>query len=140
MSCPEEIGWEFGRFWKRFSWVPTMMLRSRVLTMVWRSWGPTMMLRSWVWPWCWEIEIGSQDVPNIGGVVSIVWFWNTFKNCVSPRVEELKSEINEWFVPEQKSPAYVFVLCGLHMYTCSIQQNEWKTPRQVVAIWGWSPE
>ena len=44
-SCPEEIGWEFGRFWKRFSWVQTMVLR---------SWVPTMMLRSWVRPWCWE--------------------------------------------------------------------------------------
>ena len=56
-SCPENIGWEFGRFWKRFSWVPTM---------VWRSWGPTMVPRSWVrprcWavrvrPWCWEVGV-----------------------------------------------------------------------------------
>ena len=46
-SCPEEMGWEFGRFWKRFSWVPTMVLRSWGPTMVLRSWGPTMVLRSW---------------------------------------------------------------------------------------------
>ena len=38
-SCPEEMGWEFGRFWKRFSWVPTI---------VWRSWSPTMKLSRWV--------------------------------------------------------------------------------------------
>ena len=36
-SCPQEMGWEFERFWKRFSWDPTMVLR---------SWGPTMVLRS----------------------------------------------------------------------------------------------
>ena len=46
-SCPEEINWEFGRFWKRFSWVSTMVSRSWGPTMVFRSWGPTMMLRSW---------------------------------------------------------------------------------------------
>ena len=37
-SCPEEMGREFGRFWKRYSWGPTMVLR---------CWGPTMVLRSW---------------------------------------------------------------------------------------------
>ena len=37
MSCSEEIGWEFGRLWKRFSWGPTMVLR---------SWGPTMQADS----------------------------------------------------------------------------------------------
>ena len=47
-SCPEEMGWEFGRFWKTHgSWVPTMVLRSWCPTIVLRSWGPTMMLRSW---------------------------------------------------------------------------------------------
>ena len=46
-SYPEEMGWEFGRFWKRFSWVPTIVLRSWVPTMMLRGWGPTMMLRSW---------------------------------------------------------------------------------------------
>ena len=37
ISCPDEMGWEFGRFWKRFSWGQTMVLR---------SWGPTMKLRN----------------------------------------------------------------------------------------------
>ena len=46
-SYPEEMGWEFGRFWKRFSWVSTMVQRSWCLTIVLRSWGPTMVLRSW---------------------------------------------------------------------------------------------
>ena len=41
----------------------------------------------------------------------------TFKNCLSLRVEEPKSEVNKPLVPEQKSPpvfacvfAYVYVL------------------------------
>ena len=46
-SCSEEMDWEFIRFWKRFSWGPTMVLRSWGPTMVLRSWGPTMVLRSW---------------------------------------------------------------------------------------------
>ena len=31
-SFAEEMGWEFGRFWKRFSWGPTMVLKSLSLT------------------------------------------------------------------------------------------------------------
>ena len=27
-SCPEEMGREFGRFWKRFTWVPIMVLKN----------------------------------------------------------------------------------------------------------------
>ena len=71
MSCPEEIGWEFGRFWKRFSWCPTMVWRSWCLTMVWRSWGPTMVLRSWsltmrIWGWTmgadsWVSTVGAES-------------------------------------------------------------------------------
>ena len=38
MSYPEEMGWEFGRFWKRFSWVPTSWVGAR--------------------PGSWEFEIG----------------------------------------------------------------------------------
>ena len=37
-SCLEEIGWEFAGFWKRFSWVPTMVLR---------SWDWTMQADNW---------------------------------------------------------------------------------------------
>ena len=36
-------------FWKRFSRVPTMVLRSWGPTMVLRSWGPTKELRIWDW-------------------------------------------------------------------------------------------
>ena len=32
-SCPEEMGWEFERFGKRFSWGPTMVLRNWDWTM-----------------------------------------------------------------------------------------------------------
>ena len=56
--------------------------------------------------------------------------------CLSPRVEEPKSEVKKPFVPEQPSPPvfvftpvslfeYVFVFCGLHMYTRGIQHYKW---------------
>ena len=48
-SCPEEMGWEFGRFWKRYSWSPAMVLRNWGPTMVLRSRSPTMQLRNWDW-------------------------------------------------------------------------------------------
>ena len=122
-SCPEEMDWEFGRFWKRFSWGPTMALR---------SWSPTMQLCIWDWTLRadnWVSAIGAENgvlchwfefftvaaavkfirsqpakmnwdlkhyemCRTLGGVVSIVWLRKTFKNCVSPRVEKLKSEAN----------------------------------------------
>ena len=38
---------------------------------------------------------------------------------LSPHAEEPMSEINKPFVPEQWSlPAFVFLLCSLHIYTC----------------------
>ena len=104
-SCPEEMGWEFGRFWKRFSWV---------LTMVLRSWSPTIQssrqtIENGVL--CHRVEFstiaavvkffGSRpvkmnwDLKHHGGVVSIVWLRKTFKNCLSPHVEEPKSEVNK---------------------------------------------
>ena len=59
-SCPEEMGWEFGRFWKRFRWGSTMVLRSRGPTMVLRSWSLTMQLRMLkimsVWGWYWTLQ------------------------------------------------------------------------------------
>ena len=55
-SCLEEIGWEFGRFWKRFSWVPTMVLRVEF-----RPWCGEVGVR----PWCWEFEIGPRDVLGV---------------------------------------------------------------------------
>ena len=56
-SYPEVMSWEFGRFWKRFSWVPTMVLKSWGPTVILRSLCPTMMLRSWVRPWYWEVGV-----------------------------------------------------------------------------------
>ena len=81
-SCPEEMDWEFGISWKRFSWGPTMVLRSLGPTMMLRSWGPTMVLRSWgltmvlrswsptmqlrIWDWTmlsdhWASAIGAEN-------------------------------------------------------------------------------
>ena len=103
-SCPEEMGWEIGRFWKRFSWVLTMVLRSWVPAMVLRSWGPTMVFRSWspimqlkfdIGPWRQAVEFSAifgvstsedelrSETPRDWGGVSIVWLRKTFKNCFS---------------------------------------------------------
>ena len=63
-SYLEEIGWEFGRFWKRFSWGPAMVLRSWGPTMVLRSWSPTMQLRIWDWTKQadnWASAIGAEN-------------------------------------------------------------------------------
>ena len=178
--CPEEMGWEFGRFWKRFSWVPTMGWRSWVQPWCWEvevrqwcwevgvwpwcwkrfSWVPIMMLRSWVWPWCWEAEVrpwswrltldyaanscnwgienefsnvvaavkffGSLPILNTTRCaerlwcgVSIVWYERLLRIVsLSPCVEELKSEVNKTFVPEQWSCLCIWVLL---VYICSIQ-------------------
>ena len=53
--CPEEMGWEFGRFRKRFTWGPTMVLR---------SWGSTRQLRIWDWTMQadnWASVIGAEN-------------------------------------------------------------------------------
>ena len=57
-SFPEEIGWEFGRFWKRFSWGLAMCWEVGV-----RPWCWKVEVRPWCWevgvqPWCWGFEIG----------------------------------------------------------------------------------
>ena len=74
-----------------WSWGPIMMLR---------SWGPTMILRNWDW---------TTRCAERWGVVSLVWFWKTFKNCLSPHVDEPKSEVNKcvrtWTT---ESPVYLF--------------------------------
>ena len=81
------------RFWKRVGWELTLDDVGRQLgclllrqTMMLRSWGPTMMLRNWDW---------TTKCTERWGVVSIVWLRNIFKNCLSPRVEEPKSEVNK---------------------------------------------
>ena len=144
-SCSEEIGREFGRFWKRFSWVPTMVLRSWVRPWCWEvgsvhgveklgsdheveKLGSTMELKVDIRPWRQTVEFSAvaaavkffsedelrsktpRDVPNVGGVVSIVWFRKTFKNCLSPRVKEPISEVNKPAVPEQESRLCICIL------------------------------
>ena len=51
-----ECGWRHAQkrwaenledFWKRFSWGPTMVLKSWGPTTVLKSWGPTTVLKSW---------------------------------------------------------------------------------------------
>ena len=130
-SCPEEMGWEFGRFWKRFSWGPTMVLRSWSPTMQLRIWDWTMQANNWVstigaenWVLChwvgfstvaatvkffgsrpakmnWDLK--HHEICRTLGTVSIVWLRKTFNNCLSPHVEEPKSEVNKSFVLEQQS-------------------------------------
>ena len=85
MSCPEEMGWEFGRFWKRFSWVPTMVLRSWGPTMLLRSWSPTMKLRVDIWSWKTIVEflplghrVGFRPLKDF---VSIVWYERLLGGC-----------------------------------------------------------
>ena len=157
-SCSEEMGWEFGRFWKRFSRGLTMVLRSWCPTMVMRSWGWTMGLRSWrltldhagrqlsSLPLSWvfyccsgsyvflvptsEDELRSKtprDVSNVANVVSIVWLWKTFKNCVSLLMlkswsQKLikRSNLNNRFHLFSPIPAFVFFIVCFHIYTCSI--------------------
>ena len=143
-SCPEEMGWEFGRFWKRFSWGPTMVLR---------GWGPNMQLRIWDWTmqadnWasalgaengflCHSVEFSTVVVAvkffglrpakmnwdlkhhemsrMLGGVVSIVWLRKSFKNCLSPCVEEPKSEVNK-FIRTWTMEFTCFRLCVIFAY------------------------
>ena len=81
--------------------------------------GPTMVLRNRDWTTrcaeCWS-------------VVSIVRLRKTFRNCLSPRVEEPRSEVKKCVrtCTTESSPVfdYVFVLCGLHMYTLSIHVHK----------------
>ena len=72
-SCPEEMGWEFGRLWKKIElvsnhgveklrydhgvvrWVPTIELR---------NWGRTRQLRIWDWTMQannWASTIGTEN-------------------------------------------------------------------------------
>ena len=72
--------------------------------------GLTIMLRNWDW---------TTRCAKRLGVVSIVWLWMTFKNCLFTRVEEPNSEVNiKTFVPEQQSPPVYFVLCFVFLYIC----------------------
>ena len=77
-SCPEEMGWEFGRFWKRFSWGPRP-----------RCWEVGVRPGSWNFengPWKTIVEflplghrVGFRPLKD---VVNIVWLGKTFKNCL----------------------------------------------------------
>ena len=82
MSCPEQMGREFERFWKRFSWGPTMVLRSWGPTMVLRSWSPTMEVRNWVGPCRQTIEflpLGQRmELSAIELSFPSLWWWLSF--------------------------------------------------------------
>ena len=136
MSCPEAMVLRIWRFWKTrhlgvdfgpcrhtvglsaievdiWSWGPTMMLRIWGPTMVLRIWDPTMVLRSWgptklLRNWDWTSKCAER-----WGVVSIVWYERLLRIvCLSPRVEEPKSEINKRFVPEQQKVRLSFIASG----------------------------
>ena len=79
-----------------------------------------------VQPWWWEVgsnhgveklRLDHKMCRTFWGVVSIVWLWKTFKNCLSPRVEEQKSEVNKcvrtWTTESlvYLSPLIVFWIC-----------------------------
>ena len=151
----QECGWRHTQerwaknlqdFEKRFSWIPTMVLRSWSLTMQLRIWDWTMQADNWVsairaenWVLCYWVEFSAvaevvnffedelryktpREMPNVGGVVSIVWFWKTSKNCVSLLVSKnRRQKLIKPFVPEQRSPPVCICVCiclnlQLYMY------------------------
>ena len=142
-SCPEAMVLRIWKFWKTrllevdcepccqtvglsaveadsWSWISIVVWRSLGPTVVLRNWGPTMMLRNWDW---------TTRCTERWDVVSILWLRKTFKNCLFPRVEEPKSEVNKWIrtwtteSPVYLSPpvfacvfAYIYVLLSLIDY------------------------
>ena len=139
--CPEEMGWEFGRFWKRFSWVPTMVLRSWCPTMVLRSWGPTMELKVDIGPWRQTVEYSAvaaavkfvrsrpvkmnwdlkhHEMYRTLGMVCIVWIRKTFKNCVSLLVSKDRTQklINGSYL--NNGVAYAFVFDCICICICTV--------------------
>ena len=133
-SCSEEMRWEFGRFWKRFSWVPTMVLRSWGPTMMLRSWCPTMVLRSWSPTMELKVDIGprrqtieslllghrelsSLPLTHVIGALQISTntnlkhykmrnaFVGSYSMVSIEVIEEPNAEVHKPFVPEQPSPS-----------------------------------
>ena len=110
-SCPKEIGREFeNRPWcwevkiRPCSWRLTLDHAGRQLSFY--HWGiENWVLCHWVdfstvaaafkffgsRPAKMNWEQTPQDVPNVGGDVSIVWLRKTFKNCVSLHVSKNKT-------------------------------------------------
>ena len=149
---PRRDGLRFEDFKNHVSWVPTMVLRSWGPTRQLRIWDWTMQADNWASAigaengvLCHRVEFSTvatavkffwsrqakmnweqtpRDVPNVVGVVSIVWLRKTFKNYLSPRVDELKSEVNKTFVPEQQSPpAFVFACICFCIHICIAIQH-----------------
>ena len=108
-----------------------------------RPWCSDVGIRPWCWeilvrPWYWEVEVrlGSWDfevVPwktiveflplehrvgyrPLNDFVSIVWLRKTFKNCLSPRVEKRKSEVNKT-VPIWTTESSLLYL-RMYIYCC----------------------
>ena len=67
-----------------------------------------------------------RDVPNVEGIVSIVWLRKTFKNSVSLLVSKNWSQklINA-FVSEQRSPPVFCICLYLHLYMYYYDGRGW---------------
>ena len=62
----------------------------------------------------------SRDVLNVGVVVSIVGLWKTFKNCLSPCVEEPKSEVNKCVRTWTMESALICIRLLLPVFACIV--------------------
>ena len=143
-SCPEEMGWEFGRFWKRFSWVPTMLSRSWELTMdhadrqlsfchLGREW--ISLPESWVSTVAAAVKFfGSRlakmnwDLKHNEMCRALGWclhnmIWNNFRHCVSLFVSKNRTQnlINRSYL-NNRAACFCTWICilylHLYMYCC----------------------
>ena len=146
-SCPEEMGWEFGRFWKKDRlvfrpWCGEVGVRpwgwevgSWLGTMQADNWasviggdngvlGHKVKFRPWCWeakvrPWSWEFEIGPRDVPNMGGIVNIVWLRKTFNNCVSlPTSKNRSQKLIKRSYLNNTVHLHLYIYCCYWYYGC----------------------
>ena len=142
-SCLEEMGWEFGRFWKKIQLrsdhgieklkcdhgveklgsdyaVEDLRLdhagRQLGLPLGHRELSSLPLQRRLCFSKMnWDLK-HHKICRTLGGVVSIVWLWKTFKNYVSLLMSKNRSQkLIKPFVPEQQS---LPVFLHMYMYCC----------------------
>ena len=106
-SCPEVMVLRIWRFWKRVSWELTVNHVGRQLGCLPLRQTVGVGVRLWWW------EVGPDH--DVEKLTSDHMKRKTFKNCLSPRVEEPKSEINKRFFSEQRSHLCIWV-CQLFFF------------------------